>query len=94
MVIAKLGTIGTCVLIITMSELFGKRHLILCVSVVIGFNVCGKTGKSELMTLGQDSQVYVWDVGQRQCVRKWKDDGGYGSSIMAADRSGHFLGIG
>ena len=54
----------------------------------------GKAGKSELMALGQDSQVYVWDVRQRQCVRKWRDDGGYGSSIMASDRSGHFLGIG
>lgn len=54
----------------------------------------GKAGKSELMTLGQDSQVYVWDVGQRQCVRKWRDNGGYGSSIMASDGSGHFLGIG
>lgn len=54
----------------------------------------GREGNTELMSLGEDSQVCVWDVGERRCVRKWKDDGGYGSQIMSGDRSGKYLGIG
>lgn len=47
-----------------------------------------------LMSLGEDSEVYIWDVGERRCLKKWKDDGGYGSQIIASDRSGQYLGIG
>ena len=54
----------------------------------------GREGNSELMSLGEDSEVYVWDVGERRCVKKWKDDGGYGSQIIGGDRSGQYLGIG
>lgn len=52
------------------------------------------SGRSELMSLGEDAEVYVWDVGEKRCVRKWKDEGGYGSHIMSGDRSGQYLGIG
>ncbi|KAH9850610.1 WD40 repeat-like protein [Lenzites betulinus] len=48
----------------------------------------------ELLTLGEDSEVYVWDVGQRRCLRRWKDDGGYGSQLLAGDRSGKYLATG
>ncbi|KAI0825295.1 WD40-repeat-containing domain protein [Trametes gibbosa] len=48
----------------------------------------------ELLTLGEDSEVYVWDVGQRRCLRRWKDDGGYGSQLLACDRSGKYLATG
>ncbi|RPD58511.1 WD40 repeat-like protein [Lentinus tigrinus ALCF2SS1-6] len=48
----------------------------------------------ELMTLGEDSEVYVWDVGQRRCIRRWKDEGGYSSQLMAGDRQGKHLAIG
>ncbi|KAI1789157.1 WD40 repeat-like protein [Ganoderma leucocontextum] len=48
----------------------------------------------ELLTLGEDSEVYVWNVGQRKCVQRWKDDGGYGSQILGGDRSGKYLAIG
>lgn len=54
----------------------------------------GRDGNSELMSLGENSEVYVWDVGQRKCLRKWKDDGGYGSQIMRGDTNGQYLGIG
>ncbi|TBU58877.1 WD40 repeat-like protein [Dichomitus squalens] len=48
----------------------------------------------ELLTLSEDSEVYVWDVGQRKCVRRWKDDGGYGSQLLGGDRTGQYLAIG
>ncbi|KAI0078522.1 WD40 repeat-like protein [Panus rudis PR-1116 ss-1] len=50
--------------------------------------------KCELMTLGEDAEVYVWDVAERRCVKRWKDEGGYGSNIICGDRSGQYLGIG
>lgn len=48
----------------------------------------------ELISLGEDAEVYVWDIGERRCVRKWKDDGGFGSNIISGDRGGQYLGIG
>ncbi|PCH33187.1 WD40 repeat-like protein [Wolfiporia cocos MD-104 SS10] len=51
-------------------------------------------GRSELMTLGEDAEVYMWDVGGRKCVRRWNDDGGYGSRILGGDRAGQYLAIG
>ena len=54
----------------------------------------GSSGRNELMSLGQNSEVYVWDVGERRCVSRWKDDGGYGSHIISGDRGGQYLGIG
>lgn len=50
--------------------------------------------QGELMTLGEDSQVYVWDVAERRCLSRWKDAGEYGSHVIAGDRSGKYLGIG
>ncbi|KIJ21374.1 hypothetical protein PAXINDRAFT_104411 [Paxillus involutus ATCC 200175] len=49
---------------------------------------------SELMSLTEDSQVYVWDVGQRKCVKRWQDEGGFGSRIMGGDQRGSYLSIG
>lgn len=48
----------------------------------------------ELLTLGEDSEVYIWDVGQRKCIRRWKDEGGHGSQILGGDRSGKYLAVG
>jgi U3 small nucleolar RNA-associated protein 18 len=52
----------------------------------------------ELMTLGADCQVYVWDIraggGENKCVRRWMDDGAFGSSILAGDRAGKYLAVG
>ncbi|KAI0960982.1 hypothetical protein AcV7_000207 [Taiwanofungus camphoratus] len=49
---------------------------------------------STLMSLGEDAEVYVWDVGARRCVKRWKDDGGFGSRIVSGDRAGRYLAIG
>ena len=51
-------------------------------------------GSGQLMSLAEDSEIYVWDVGERRCVKRWKDDGGFGSRLMASDRAGRYLAIG
>ncbi|KAH8111445.1 WD40 repeat-like protein [Phellopilus nigrolimitatus] len=51
-------------------------------------------GAGELMTLGADAEVYVWDVGERRCVKRWKEEGGYGTTTMSGDASGRYLSIG
>lgn len=48
----------------------------------------------ELITLGEDAEVYVWDIAERKCVRRWKDDGGYGTQLLAGDKTGRHLAIG
>jgi U3 small nucleolar RNA-associated protein 18 len=49
---------------------------------------------NELMTLGADAEVYVWDVRARRCVRRWKDDGAFGACVMEGDSAGRHLAIG
>lgn len=51
-------------------------------------------GRKELMTLGQDAEVYLWDVGTRRCVAKWKDDGAFGPSCMEGANGGEYYAIG
>jgi U3 small nucleolar RNA-associated protein 18 len=48
----------------------------------------------ELMTLGEDAEAYLWDVGTRRCVHRWKDDGAFGSRVLAGDRSGSYVAVG
>ncbi|KAH9005871.1 WD40 repeat-like protein [Lactarius hatsudake] len=48
----------------------------------------------ELMTLGEDAEAYLWDIGTRRCVHRWKDDGGFGSRVLVGDRSGNYVAIG
>ena len=52
------------------------------------------TNRPMLTTLGVDSEVYMWDVGERRCLKRWKDDGGFGSNIMASDVNRQYLSIG
>ncbi|KAH0584544.1 hypothetical protein H2248_010076 [Termitomyces sp. 'cryptogamus'] len=77
---------------------------------VVGSLKCGGGGggvrslwwssAQQLAVLSGDAEVYLWDVGERRCVRRWKDEGGFrgagrvmvGSS-GAADGSG-FLAVG
>lgn len=33
--------------------------------------------EKHLAVMTGDAEVYIWDVGQRRCVRRWKDEGGY-----------------
>ncbi|PPQ68341.1 hypothetical protein CVT25_007590 [Psilocybe cyanescens] len=41
----------------------------------------GKSGavndEKHLAVLTGEAEVYIWDVAQRRCVRRWKDEGGY-----------------
>ncbi|KAG6828730.1 hypothetical protein H0H92_006918 [Tricholoma furcatifolium] len=34
-------------------------------------------GRQHLAVLSGDAEVYLWDVGERRCVRRWKDEGGF-----------------
>ncbi|KAN0101009.1 WD40-repeat-containing domain protein [Tylopilus felleus] len=49
---------------------------------------------AQLLSLTEDAQVYVWDVGQRRCVMRWQDEGGFGSRVMGGDQRGSYLAIG
>lgn len=55
--------------------------------------VPGKEAR-ELMTVGQDSEVYLWDVGSKRCIGRWKDDGAYGASVLDCGRRGDYYAIG
>lgn len=48
----------------------------------------------QLIGLGDNAEVYVWDVRERRCVRRWKDDGGFGTMGIEGDRAGKYLSIG
>jgi U3 small nucleolar RNA-associated protein 18 len=59
----------------------------------------GGTGRQHLAVLSGDAEVYLWDVGERRCVRRWKDEGGFrGAGRMmagsAAGGNGGLLAIG
>ncbi|KAF8798205.1 WD40 repeat-like protein [Phlegmacium glaucopus] len=66
------------------------------------------TGDDEkhLAVLTGEAEVYIWDVGQRRCVKRWKDEGGYrgagrvlagsgrvGSGWMAIGSSSGFVNV-
>jgi U3 small nucleolar RNA-associated protein 18 len=53
-----------------------------------------RAGEGELLGLTDDSQVYVWDIGQRKCVKRWQDEGGFGSQILGGDNEGKYLTVG
>ncbi|KAG1814317.1 WD40 repeat-like protein [Suillus subaureus] len=53
-----------------------------------------KAGAGELLGLTEDSQVYVWNIGQRKCVKRWQDEGGFGSRLFGGDGQGKYLTIG
>ncbi|KAK2464873.1 hypothetical protein APHAL10511_002949 [Amanita phalloides] len=38
------------------------------------------SSRPHLAVLSGDAEVYLWDVGQRRCVRRWKDEGGFRSA--------------
>ncbi|GAA5859446.1 hypothetical protein JCM8547_006826 [Rhodosporidiobolus lusitaniae] len=48
----------------------------------------------ELVTLGEDSEVYVWDVGTRKCVDRWRDEGGFGSVALESSKNGEWTAVG
>ena len=46
--------------------------------------------QGELLNLSEDSEVYAWAAVERWCVRRWKDDGGYGSELITGDQSNQY----
>ncbi|GAA6038453.1 hypothetical protein JCM8097_007658 [Rhodosporidiobolus ruineniae] len=48
----------------------------------------------ELLTLGENSEVYVWDVGTRKCVDRWRDEGGFGSVALETSKNGDWTAVG
>ncbi|KAF7327524.1 Methyltransf-2 domain-containing protein [Mycena kentingensis (nom. inval.)] len=54
-----------------------------------------KGGGGNLVALTNDSEVYIWDVGERRCIRRWKDDGGYrGSARCMTGTQNGWLAVG
>jgi U3 small nucleolar RNA-associated protein 18 len=49
---------------------------------------------NHLLSLGKNSEVLVWDIASRQCLTKFADDGGYGSTHMALAKDSCYLSIG
>lgn len=50
--------------------------------------------QKKLMTLTQDAEVYIWDIGTRRCISRWKDEGNFGANILAASRNGRHSAVG
>jgi len=53
--------------------------------------------RMHLAVLTSDAEVYLWDVGERRCVRRWMDEGGFrhtGRVLTGTQRGGAYLAIG
>lgn len=48
----------------------------------------------ELCALGDNSEVYVWDIRSRTCLKRWKDEGGYGATQITGSYDGNYVAIG
>lgn len=48
----------------------------------------------ELIGVTEQSEVYVWDVRMQACLTRWRDEGGFGATVLATNRSGGQLAIG
>jgi U3 small nucleolar RNA-associated protein 18 len=57
------------------------------------WNNSASSDTRELYTLGENSEVYVWDIRSRKCLRRWKDDSGYGTTAITSSPSGAHLAI-
>ncbi|KAL0950558.1 hypothetical protein HGRIS_007362 [Hohenbuehelia grisea] len=55
---------------------------------VLGADSHASSTGNHLISLSTDSEVYIWDVAERRCVRRWKDEGGFrGSGLVLAGSS-------
>ncbi|KAF5346056.1 hypothetical protein D9756_010808 [Leucocoprinus leucothites] len=63
-------------------------------------SVLGDVGmgpRTHLAVLTSDAEVYLWDVGERRCVRRWKDEGGFrgaGRVLASTQTGGAYMAIG
>lgn len=51
-------------------------------------------GRKELMTISQDGQAFIWDVGTRKCLRTWTDTSAYGATVVARGGDGKYFAVG
>ncbi|KAF9051089.1 WD40 repeat-like protein [Hymenopellis radicata] len=47
-----------------------------------------------LATLTADAEVFLWDIGQRKCSRRWKDEGGFRGTGRTMSGCANWLAIG
>ncbi|KAG9124868.1 hypothetical protein FRC07_009931, partial [Ceratobasidium sp. 392] len=47
----------------------------------------------EMYTLDANAEICAWDIRTKRCLRRWKDDGGYGT-VIAVEGAGRFTAIG
>lgn len=47
--------------------------------------------RMHLAVLTSDAEVYLWDVGERKCVRRWTDEGGFRHTgrVLAGTQTGN-----
>lgn len=47
--------------------------------------------RTHLALLTSDAEVYMWDVGERRCVRRWTDEGGFRGAgrVLAGSQTGN-----
>ncbi|KAJ3565861.1 hypothetical protein NP233_g7370 [Leucocoprinus birnbaumii] len=63
-------------------------------------DVLGDVGvgpRTHLAVLTSDAEVYLWDVGERRCVRRWKDEGGFrgaGRALAGTQTGGAYMAVG
>ncbi|KAF8330328.1 WD40-repeat-containing domain protein [Cantharellus anzutake] len=51
-------------------------------------------GQDQLMTLGDNSEVYLWDIGMRRCISRWRDEGTYKPNILEGSTKGDYYAVG
>lgn len=49
---------------------------------------------TELVTVGDDAQVYTWDMGTRKCLQRWTDNGGFAPTCVQMDGAERYFAIG
>ncbi|KAI9310594.1 WD40-repeat-containing domain protein [Dichotomocladium elegans] len=47
-----------------------------------------------LQSIAHDGEVYLWDVGQRECVKRWRDDGAVFSTSFASSPNDKYYATG
>ncbi|KAF5385594.1 hypothetical protein D9757_006757 [Collybiopsis confluens] len=55
------------------------------------------SSRDYLSVLSGDSEIYLWDVGERRCVRRWTDDGGFrgaGRVLAGSNKGSGWLAVG
>ncbi|KAG9017873.1 hypothetical protein FRB93_004684 [Tulasnella sp. JGI-2019a] len=88
-------------IITTLKMNSGVKDLVWCGSAGSGTGILGDTGsmiggsrRPQLMSISNEGEVYVWDVGSRKCVKTWRDDSAFGASTITIGGNGTYCAIG